>query len=128
MSVNEIVMIGVLLVFNGAVIRLLQLLLAPVRMAELLEEKHPAASLVDTTGGEPQAPTSSSRLAGLIGTIVLGCFLWALGNAILYYFFVQPSQIPVILEDMGTYFLAGSSLFAPYAFNQLGVAFKSGPK
>lgn len=123
---KTLVSVGTLVIFNGAIIRLLSLLLAPVKMRELLEEKHPAPEVVDKVNGQPQAPTSSSRVAGLVGTIVLACFLWALGNVILYYLFVDASKVAVILNDMGTYFLAGSALFAPYAANQLGVAFKTG--
>lgn len=124
--VETIVAIGTLVIFNGAIIRLLSLLLAPVRVRELLEEKHSAQNMVGTVDGQPQGPTSSSRVAGLVGTVVLACFLWALGNVILYYLFVDDTKVQSILNNMGTYFLAGSALFAPYAANQLGVAFKTG--
>lgn len=36
------------------------------------------------------------------------------------------TQQSVDLSSIGTYFLSGSALFAPYAFNQLSSIFKGG--
>lgn len=70
--------------------------------------------------------TSYSRVAGLIGLLVLAMFTWALGNVILHYAFAEPSTIETILSKTTNFFLGGSALFAPYAFNQLSAAFGKG--
>lgn len=72
------------------------------------------------------AETSYSRVAGMIGAVVLACFVWAVGNVILYKMFVaKPEDVTALVASLGSYFLAGAALFAPYAVNQLGNAFKS---
>ena len=73
-------------------------------------------------------PTSYSRIAGIAGAIVLACFLWALGNIILFKAFEVGgiAAIKELLQSVAVYFLAGASLFAPYAFNQLKAAFGGG--
>ena len=68
--------------------------------------------------------TSYSRVAGMIGAVVLACFVWAVGNVVLYKMFAQPNDVTNLLNSLGTYFLAGASLFAPYAVNQLSTTFK----
>jgi hypothetical protein len=45
------------------------------------------------------------------------------GYYMLWSLFTQQS---VDLSSIGTYFLSGSALFAPYAFNQLSSIFKGG--
>lgn len=68
--------------------------------------------------------TSYSRVAGMIGAVVLACFVWAVGNVALYKMFANPEEVATLLGSLGTYFLAGASLFAPYAVNQLSTTFK----
>ena len=67
--------------------------------------------------------TSYSRVAGLLGVGALTSFFWALGNVILRQAFIDPSKIGEIVTGCEPFFLAGSALFAPYAFNQLSSVF-----
>jgi hypothetical protein len=79
-----------------------------------------------TTPAGPDA-TSYSRLSGFVGAIVLASFLWGLGNVILYKAFAEngPEEIQSLLSSIGSFFLAGAALFAPYAFNQLKGVFQT---
>jgi hypothetical protein len=137
-----VVMAATLIIFNAAIIKLLQVAFGPINFRAALREKDPkvlqatAAAVVATAaaapaGASPPAdptaadPTSYSRIAGAAGAIVLACFLWGLGNVILYKAFDSggAAAIRELLQNVGIYFLAGASLFAPYAFNQLKAAF-----
>ncbi len=85
----------------------------------------PQAVVQETVSQQAGASeTSYSRVAGMIGAVVLACFVWAVGNVILYKMFAAPDQVSTLLASLGTYFLAAASLFAPYAVNQLSNAFK----
>jgi len=72
---------------------------------------------------DPVGMTSYSRVAGLLGVGALTSFFWALGNVILRQAFIDPSKIGEIVTGCEPFFLAGSALFAPYAFNQLSSVF-----
>ena len=135
------VMVIVLAVFNVAIAKLLQVVLGPINFRAALREKDPkvltatTAAVVATAAAtaapvppvEPAAadPTSYSRIAGAVGAIVLACFLWGLGNVILFKAFDANGMAAIkdLLQSVGTYFLAGAALFTPYAFNQLRAAF-----
>jgi len=141
------VMWGALIIFNIAIIQLLRVLLRDTDLKAALSEKGPAAVLqtsvttqtAPAAGGAvqteekkekqstpaPAGETSYSRVAGMVGAIVLACFVWALGNVVLYKAFTAAGEVQALLGGLGTFFLAGASLFAPYAFNQLSAAFKS---
>jgi hypothetical protein len=69
---------------------------------------------------------SFSRMAGVLGSLVLVATLWALGNFLIWASFYDRLAVKPVLEQAGDFFLAGSALFAPYAFNQLGSIFRSG--
>jgi hypothetical protein len=134
------VMWGSLIILNLATIRLLTWGLGQVNVRDVLREKDPnaakaamAASLearVTGSAGEatglPLDATSYSRVAGFVGTIVMASFLWALSNIIVYKAFVQggTDEIQKIPSSVGSFFLAGASLFAAYAFNQIKSAFQ----
>ena len=137
-----VVMAATLIIFNTAIIKLLQVAFGPINFRAALREKEPkvlqataaavALTVAATPGGttppaDPKAadPTSYSRIAGAAGAIVLACFLWGLGNIILFKAFEAGgiTAIKELLQNVGIYFLAGASLFAPYAFNQLKAAF-----
>ena len=66
---------------------------------------------------------STSRLGAAVGTLVLTVMALGVGYYMLWAPFTQQS---VDLSTIGTYFLSGSALFAPYAFNQLSSIFKEG--
>ncbi len=112
-----------LAIFNGGVIRILQMAMGGISMKDVLREKNPDDQPNNPTG-ETQNP-SYSRLAGFIGATVMGCFLWGIGNFLIYASFADSSAITNVLDKLGTYFLAGASLFTPYAFNQMKTIFKA---
>jgi hypothetical protein len=66
---------------------------------------------------------STSRLGAAVGTLVLAVMALGVGYYMLWSLFTQQS---VDLSSIGTYFLPGSALFAPYALNQLSSIFKGG--
>jgi hypothetical protein len=69
-------------------------------------------------------PTSSSRTAAFLGSLVLVAALWAFANYSVWAAFWDPAAIGKSLDAFKSFFLAGAALFAPYAFNQLGTAFR----
>jgi hypothetical protein len=142
------IMWGTLIVFNVGIIKLLQVTLRDADLTTALKEKSPqgAPTMTTTTTdvtppgapageqvlrkeerSEPAAPaedSSYSRIAGMIGAVVLAVFLWALGNIVLYKCFGAVSEVGEIMQHVGSFFLAGAALFAPYAANKLTSAFK----
>ena len=115
----NIVMIANLLIYNLGIFALLRYTLKAVDLKETLSEKPQGAAPV---AGAPPEPASYSRVSGFVGSIVLAVFFWALGNVILYKALGTAeniAEIGRIVGSLGTYFLAGSALFLPYAFNQL---------
>jgi hypothetical protein len=120
-----------LAILNVGVLVLLRFSLRLINVKDVLREKSPRAALprlsvVARDGVDSQPPpdlTSYSRVTGLIGAIVMACFLWAIGNTVIFYALYDPTKIPTLLTSLGNYFLAGASLFAPYAVNKLsGIA------
>ncbi len=136
MDTQTIVMLINLAIYNLAILKLLTFTLSKIEFRDALSEKDPAvvaaarsaprAVAVDgVPAPAPTDPTSYSRVSGLIGSVVMAAFFWAIGNVILYKAFSADgiAEISTLLTSLGTYFLAGSSLFVPYAFNQLKSAF-----
>ena len=80
--------------------------------------------------GDPQdggdagdkGPGSFSRIAGTIGAIVLAAFFAGVSYWALHALFSDGDLNK--LKDLGTFFLVGSALFAPYAFNQIRSIFQ----
>ena len=106
-------------IFNGAIIKLLTIAFRSINLSRALSEK-----AVGDRGGE--IPTSYSRVAGTTGAIVMAAMLWAIGNTAIFQFMSgKYTEVSTIMSSLGNYFLAGASLFAPYAFNQLKGAMKS---
>ena len=117
-----------LAILNVGVFVLLQFSLRTINVKDVLREKSPrvflphlsAATGRDGVDAQPSPDlTSYSRVAGLIGAIVMACFLWAISNAVIFDALYAPTDVTSVLESMGKYFLAGASLFAPYAVNKL---------
>ncbi|HEY5723448.1 MAG TPA: hypothetical protein VIT45_14120 [Allosphingosinicella sp.] len=73
-------------------------------------------------------PASYSRIAGAFGAIVLAAALYAIANYIVWAMFFAPDKVSPVLQNIGSFFLAGSALFAPYAFNQLTSIFPAPKK
>jgi hypothetical protein len=124
-----------LTVFNIGTIYLLRVTLNNINVRSVLREKNPRSQPPGTRATpEASAPgsvsdpavdnTSYSRLSGFIGSIVLVCFLWGVGNVVIYEALNDVDSVTKFLSALGTYFLAGASLFAPYAVNQLSAIFR----
>ncbi len=113
----------VLLIYNISTFIILRLGLSQLHFSSILVEK------LAINQPDQSKPTSASRVIAFIGSIVLATFLWALGNVVLFKA-VQAtdggSDIGSLLSEIGNFFLAGSALFAPYAFNQLSRVFGIG--
>jgi len=98
----------------------------PGQLIKLLSEK------MKSPGSPPPGPTPSpsptpepsfSRLAGAVGAMGLAAVFIGIGYWVLYALF-QNGDLSK-LQGLGVYFLSGSALFAPYAFNQLTKIFKA---
>lgn len=87
------------------------------RLASALTEKS------DDTPDAGFAPTSFSRVSGFIGSLALAAAFVGLGYWVLYELFFEHKLAQ--LKDLLVYALAGSALYAPYAFNQLASIFKN---
>lgn len=70
-----------------------------------------------SVGTATQPPGSFSRISGAIGAIVLAAFFAGVSYWALFTLFNNGDLKK--LADLGTFFLVGSALFAPYAFNQI---------
>jgi hypothetical protein len=102
---------------------------APTTFAlSMLSEKSSVAPAAGGNGvaanGAAPVPTeaSFSRVAGSIGAIVLAAFIGGVSYWILYGLFNGNDLAK--LKEIGPFVLAGSALFAPYAFNQLSAIFR----
>ena len=112
----------VIIIYNFSTIFLLRTVLRSLSFPSMLVEKRVLNDSNSTV------PTSASRVIASLGSIILATFLWGLGNVVLYKSIVATaadSGIKTLLDDIGNFFLAGASLFAPYAFNQLTSVFQS---
>jgi hypothetical protein len=101
-----------LLVFNAPVFLVAFRVPITRKLCESLRSKGPPGSPVDST--------SYSRVTGMFGAVVLTAFFWALGNVVVWMALSdKPETIGTLLANVQWFFLAGSALFLPYAFNQL---------
>lgn len=83
------------------------------QLSQALDEKSPTG---DSTG-----VTSYSRVTGALGAVVLTSFFWAVGNILLANALEMADvrKLTDLMNSLSRYFLIGSALFLPYAFNQL---------
>lgn len=96
---------------------------------EMLSEKKlmkssPVPRSEEARGVNDKEIASFSRTSGAIGTMGLAAVLVGVGYWLIYGLFYE-AQLGV-LKDAGWFFLSGSALFAPYAFNQLSGVFRAG--
>jgi hypothetical protein len=128
-----------MIIFNGSIVALLRVTLRDADFSQALTEKNatgpqgtqgsaPLSSVMGGAASSPATdgsgnPTSYSRVAGMTGAVVLACFLWALGNAVLYRIFHAPADVSSLITSTAEFFLVGSAMFLPYAFNQIKAAF-----
>lgn len=66
--------------------------------------------------------SSSSRIISFFGSLIMTIVFMAIGLYVIWGLFT--CQDLKNLESTGSYFLAGSAIFAPYAFNKLSSIFK----
>ena len=98
--------------FNLPIVTLLCCLPFVDRLSQAVKEK-------PSDAGAPEV-TSFSRMAGLFGIVILTALFWATGNVLLVKALTgSAGDIPSVLDDVGRYILVSSTLFIPYAFNQL---------
>lgn len=92
---------------------------------ELVEMKDGKASTFadPKRGGAPQLVASSSRFVMLVGMLIMSAVFLGAGFFMVWALFVDPCRLTQF-EGLGTYFLSGSALFAPYAVNKLVEVFK----
>jgi hypothetical protein len=83
-------------------------------LAQVVSEKNPKK--------EGDEKGSFSRISGVIGSIVLAAFFGGVSYWALFTLFSGGSLDK--LSELQTFFLVGSALFAPYAFNQLRSIFQ----
>jgi hypothetical protein len=109
---NTISLVGIvaLMAFNLPVAAVLVALPLIADLRQALKEKAPS-SAADTT--------SYSRVTGFVGAAIVTSFYWAIGNVVLVDAVNQPADIKAVLGNVLPFFLVGSALFVPYAFNQL---------
>jgi hypothetical protein len=81
------------------------------QLGQALKEKSPIGGASDAT--------SYSRITGLFGAVAVTAFFWAVGNVLLLKALTNIGDIKIITDNVGRFFLIGSALFMPYAFNQL---------
>ena len=77
----------------------------------------------DDTGKKPGNVGSFSRISGAFGAMALAMAVTGISYWLVFALFYDPGNLKN-LKDAGWFFLAGSALFAPYAFNQLASIFK----
>jgi hypothetical protein len=97
---------------------------APTALRQALTEKNPAAPAIG--GAETQTTpgdVSFSRVAGALGAIGIAATFVGIGYWILHALFFDIAHVRSI-DGLSAYFLAGSALFMPYAFNQLASVFR----
>jgi hypothetical protein len=122
MDQATIITIIAISIYNIATILLLKVALGQVNLKEALAEK---ALSANAAPGQASADTSYSRVAGLVGAIVLATFFWGIGNAVIHGAINKPSSVPEMLSGVGPFIIGGASLFLPYAANQLRETFKN---
>jgi len=110
---------AILILFNLPVLALMLRLPFIADLKQALKEKN-------GVGGD-QDTTSYSRVTGLVGAVIITSFFWAIGNVIVFKAFEKVDDIRQITDHVGPFFLIGSALFLPYAFNQIKAAFVGMP-
>lgn len=97
-------------------------------LATALSEKNVQSAPGGAPGAAPvpgqDQPGSFSRLAGTIGAIGIAATFVGIGYWIIFDLFLNNGGDLTKIGDLKYYFLAGSAMFLPYAFNQLSSIFK----
>jgi len=104
----------VFLTFNLPILLTLAVVPLSKRLNKVLKEK--------ALDGSASEATSYSRVTGALGAVILTSFFWAIGNVVLSQALGDAASITRIkpmMDAVSPFFLVGSALFLPYAFNQL---------
>jgi hypothetical protein len=94
-------------------------------LANALSEKTPRAPGAPGAAGQNTPDGSFSRTAGAIGAVGIAATFIGIGYWAIYELFFGSAADLTKISDLKVYFLAGSAMFLPYAFNQLSAIFKS---
>ncbi|MEO0328155.1 MAG: hypothetical protein AAF217_06095 [Pseudomonadota bacterium] len=84
----------------------------------------PVITQVLSEGNSGSDKPSFSRIAGLMGAIILSAFSVGLGLFLLIALATDRTGSISIIDEISNYFLAMTAMFAPYAVNQLGRLFQ----
>jgi hypothetical protein len=123
-----------LFVFDFGTAVLLRWALYGADVAAMIREKGPVGPRAParTVSGESgrsgetaSGDISYSRVAGVVGSVVMACFFWAFGNILIFRAFVDPggATVRALVEGVWPWLTAGAAMFLPYAVNQLRSAF-----
>lgn len=88
--------------------------LRPLSMTVLAEQPDPATGIVKG---------SFSRTAGAFGAMALAAAATGISYFVVFDLIMNKGADLAALQNAGWFFLSGSALFAPYAFNQLSAIF-----
>lgn len=121
-----------LLAFNAPVLVFMRKVIDAVDFKHILSEKSiltssmtPASDDSTQLGSSVTLIGSSARVVALMASIVLCCFLWGVGNYIIYAAFYEADKIGAFLTSVTNYFMCGLPFYTPYSVNKLTSAFKS---
>ncbi|HLN38263.1 MAG TPA: hypothetical protein VK337_10805 [Xanthobacteraceae bacterium] len=89
-----------------------------------LSEKNAQSATGGAPGPAQDQPGSFSRLAGAIGAVGIAATFVGIGYWVIYDLFDTKGADLANIGNLKYYFLAGSAMFLPYAFNQLSSVFK----
>lgn len=117
------------IIFYAAIIIYSLILAWGIRQAHLIINKQGGlANILSEKTDDPAKaegqPTSYSRVSGFVGSMGLASVFIGIGYWVIFMLFAD-KQI-TNLENLKAYFLSGSALFAPYAFNKISGMFKGG--
>lgn len=93
-------------------------------LQEALSEKTFTSNNSGGAKAKPGSVGSFSRIAGAFGSIALAVAVIGVSYWLIYTLFYGNMDNLDKLKEAGWFFLSGSALFAPYAFNQLSSVFK----
>lgn len=91
-------------------------------LQEAVSEKALPKSDDNGSSAQPGTIGSFSRVAGAFGALALAMAVIGISYWLIYALFYEKELS--VLQQAGWFFLSGSALFAPYAFNQLSSVFK----
>lgn len=101
----------VYITFNVPILLILCVVPFGSRLNQALKQKSP--------NGDATESASYSRITGALGAVAVTSFFWSIGNVVLSHALAGDDKISPLIRAITPFFLIGSALFLPYAFNQL---------